>query len=200
MGWQWHQLYYMQIICTSLQIDSHASTTSLIFLRAGCFSCCPTNSVKALKALQVVLYNRHKMVAVALCNSKCDWLLCKVWVQVPLMIRVLKVDRKPMTWWCCVLWKKRLAICTLLFSVATKLLVHTYYVVSLFGDLLTNKPLERHDETYTGPVWCCRLVNQIEYLGCWGGTDRWTQTPNWCFILTTQWRRALVTRQGGGPL
>jgi len=50
MGWQWHQLDYMQIICTTLQTDNHASTPSLNFLRAGCSSWCPTNSVKALKA------------------------------------------------------------------------------------------------------------------------------------------------------
>jgi len=30
MGWQWHQLDHMQIICTSLQTYSHASTPSLI--------------------------------------------------------------------------------------------------------------------------------------------------------------------------
>jgi len=35
-GWQWHQLNHMQIICTSLQTDNHASTSSLIFLQAGC--------------------------------------------------------------------------------------------------------------------------------------------------------------------
>ena len=34
--------------CTSLQTDNHASTSSLKFLRAGCPSCRPTNSVKAL--------------------------------------------------------------------------------------------------------------------------------------------------------
>ena len=49
MGWQWHQLDHMQVICTSLQTDNHASTSSLKFLRAGCPSCSPTNSVKALK-------------------------------------------------------------------------------------------------------------------------------------------------------
>ena len=38
----------MQIIRTSLQTDSHASTSSF-FLRAGCSSWHPTNSVKALK-------------------------------------------------------------------------------------------------------------------------------------------------------
>ena len=31
MGWQWYQLDHMQIICTSLQTDNHASTSSLIF-------------------------------------------------------------------------------------------------------------------------------------------------------------------------
>jgi len=49
-GWQWHQLDRMQIIRTSLQTDNHASTSSLSFLQAGCSSCRPTNSVKALKA------------------------------------------------------------------------------------------------------------------------------------------------------
>jgi len=29
MGWQWHQLDHMQIICTSLQTHNHASTSSL---------------------------------------------------------------------------------------------------------------------------------------------------------------------------
>jgi len=27
MGWQWHQLDHMQIICTSLQTDNHVSTS-----------------------------------------------------------------------------------------------------------------------------------------------------------------------------
>ena len=47
--WQWHQLGHMQV-CTSLQIDNHASTPPLSFLQTGCPSCRPTNSVKALKA------------------------------------------------------------------------------------------------------------------------------------------------------
>jgi len=37
--------------CTSLQTDNHASTTPLGFLQARCPSCHPTNSVKALKAV-----------------------------------------------------------------------------------------------------------------------------------------------------
>jgi len=48
--WHWHQLGYMQV-CTSLQADNHANTPPLSFLQAGCRSCRPTNSVKALKAI-----------------------------------------------------------------------------------------------------------------------------------------------------
>jgi len=50
--WQWHQLGYMQV-CNSLQTDNHASTPPLSFLQAGCPSCCPTNSTKALKAVLI---------------------------------------------------------------------------------------------------------------------------------------------------
>jgi len=41
---QWHQLGL------HLAPDNHASTPPLSFLQAGCPSCRPTNSVKALKA------------------------------------------------------------------------------------------------------------------------------------------------------
>jgi len=37
-------------VCTSLQTENHASTPPLSFLQARCPSCCPINSVKALKA------------------------------------------------------------------------------------------------------------------------------------------------------
>jgi len=50
--WQWHQLGHMQV-CTSLKTDNHASTSPLRFLQAGCPSCRPTNSVKALKAVVI---------------------------------------------------------------------------------------------------------------------------------------------------
>jgi len=33
MGWQWHQLDHVQIICTPLQTDKHASISSLSFYR-----------------------------------------------------------------------------------------------------------------------------------------------------------------------
>ena len=50
--WQRHQLGRMQV-CTSLQTDNHTSTPPLSFLQAGCPSCRPSNSVKALKATSV---------------------------------------------------------------------------------------------------------------------------------------------------
>jgi len=40
-------------VCTLLQTDNHTSTPPLCFLQAGCPSCRPTNSVKALKAAVV---------------------------------------------------------------------------------------------------------------------------------------------------
>jgi len=53
--WQWQQLGHMQV-CTSPQTDNHASTSPLSFLHAGCPSCRPTNSVKALKATPIRSY------------------------------------------------------------------------------------------------------------------------------------------------
>jgi len=53
--WQWHQLGHMQVqVCTSLQTDNHTSTPSLSFLQAGCPSCHPTNSIKAIKVLLTI--------------------------------------------------------------------------------------------------------------------------------------------------
>jgi len=50
MGWQWHQPDHMQSFALrSRQITMPARHHSK-FLRAGCPSCRPTNSVKALKA------------------------------------------------------------------------------------------------------------------------------------------------------
>jgi len=47
--WQWHQLGYMQI-CTSPQIEYWDAGMVIYLLQAGCTSCHPTNSIKALKA------------------------------------------------------------------------------------------------------------------------------------------------------
>jgi len=37
IGWQWHQLDHMQIICTSLQTDNRTGTSSLNFYRPDAF-------------------------------------------------------------------------------------------------------------------------------------------------------------------
>jgi len=47
-------------VCTSLQTDNHTSTSPLSFLQAGCPSCRPTNSVKALKALYKSVYYYYR--------------------------------------------------------------------------------------------------------------------------------------------
>ena len=49
--WQWNQLPRNMQVCTALQTDNHASTPPLSFLQAGCPSCRPANSIKALKAI-----------------------------------------------------------------------------------------------------------------------------------------------------
>jgi len=49
---QWHQLGHMQV-STLLQTDNHANTSPLSLLQAGCPSCRPANSIKALKAFML---------------------------------------------------------------------------------------------------------------------------------------------------
>ena len=68
--WQQHQLGYMQV-CTSLQADNHASTPPLSFLQAGCPSCRPTNSVKALKYSAIERYVLHHHAKVCGDRSYC---------------------------------------------------------------------------------------------------------------------------------
>jgi len=63
--WQWHQLKHMQV-CTSLQTDNHASTPTLSFLQAGCPSCRPTNSVKALKANKTTTARQNERLTLPL--------------------------------------------------------------------------------------------------------------------------------------
>jgi len=50
MGWQWHQLNHMQIICTSLQTHNHANTSSLNFYKPDALPDAQPTCVKAPKA------------------------------------------------------------------------------------------------------------------------------------------------------
>ena len=75
--WQRHQLGCMQV-CTSLHAstqDNHASTPPLSFLQAGCLSCRPTNSVKALKGKSTPLksYIFHARVSIAGVSCRRRW-------------------------------------------------------------------------------------------------------------------------------
>ena len=51
--WQWYQLGHMQVFI-SLQTDNHASNPPLSFLVAGCPSCRPTNSAKAMAYINYI--------------------------------------------------------------------------------------------------------------------------------------------------
>ena len=62
--WQWHQLGHMQI-CTSPHTLNHVSIPPLSFLQARCPSCCPANSIKALKANMVA----QKCVYIIICAA-----------------------------------------------------------------------------------------------------------------------------------
>ena len=53
MGWQWHQPDHMQVICTSLQTDNHASTSSLTFL-PGWMSFLPPNQQRQSRDMKGV--------------------------------------------------------------------------------------------------------------------------------------------------
>jgi len=57
-------------VCTSLQTDNHANTPPLSFLQAGCPSCRPTNSVKALKDLSKRRHRKIIYVKVPLKSGK----------------------------------------------------------------------------------------------------------------------------------
>jgi len=57
MGWQWHQLDHMQMLCTSIQTDNHASTSSLNFYRPhGLPTSQPTVSMHCRQAEYTYMY------------------------------------------------------------------------------------------------------------------------------------------------
>ena len=78
---QWHQLGHMQI-CTSLQTDNHASNPPLSFLQAGCPSCHPTNSLKALKGL----LNSVTAVEMLLCCLEFVEVILRGWCDVNYLV------------------------------------------------------------------------------------------------------------------
>jgi len=102
--WQWQQVGHMQV-CTSLQTDDHASTQPLSFLQAGCPSCRPTNSVKALKARMsdlndaclVILDNMQWnvllfMIKIFLCTWTIIVFVISIFYQVRQWLELLQLD------------------------------------------------------------------------------------------------------------
>ena len=60
MGWQWHQLNHMQIICTSLQTDNHASTSSLhIFYRPDALPAAQPTASKQWRYISKTVHDKY---------------------------------------------------------------------------------------------------------------------------------------------
>ena len=72
--WQWYQLGHMQV-CTTLQTDNYASTPPLSFLQAGCPSCRPTNSVKALRHHSTIHCSNRSISPACRAHSSSVWQL-----------------------------------------------------------------------------------------------------------------------------
>jgi len=63
MGWQWHQPDFMQIICTSLQTDNHASTSSIKLVTGRTLFLMPNQQCQALKAIRRINNNLEHSLA-----------------------------------------------------------------------------------------------------------------------------------------
>jgi len=59
MGWQWHQLDYIQIIWTSLQTDNHTSTSSLKLFTGWMFFLMPNQQCQSIEGRQQYVTARH---------------------------------------------------------------------------------------------------------------------------------------------
>ena len=99
--WQWHQLGMCKSAHRSRQITTPAPQHS-VFLQAGCPSCRPTNSVKALKAQLFTNLERkwpweQKLRLTALCNKRHTWRKPKK--HTSNVRRCSASDSKRFVWW-----------------------------------------------------------------------------------------------------
>ena len=61
--WQWHQLDHIQIICTSLQTDNHASTSPLSFYRPDSVPVAqPCQSTEAHSCKRIIRFKKFKYI------------------------------------------------------------------------------------------------------------------------------------------
>jgi len=75
---------------TLLQTDNHTSTPPLSFLQAGCPSCRPTNSVKALKESYDVTHDISVLITFA--TVEVIWLYALVSDQILALTHVLHIN------------------------------------------------------------------------------------------------------------
>ena len=61
MGWQWHQLDCIQVICTSLQTDNHANTPTLSFYRLDALPA--TQTIASMQWKYKVVHTSRPVVA-----------------------------------------------------------------------------------------------------------------------------------------
>jgi len=58
MGWQWHQLDNIQVICISLQTDNHVSTLSLSFFTGQMLLLLPNQQRQITEGTTLVTVSR----------------------------------------------------------------------------------------------------------------------------------------------
>ena len=101
MGLQWHQLDDMQIICTSLQTDNHASTSSLSFFTGRMLFLTPNQQRQGIQGIiiivlmlldwyrQIICHSNRAMAVIHRAFARCIYVLYKhriplsvvVWVE-----------------------------------------------------------------------------------------------------------------------
>ena len=84
MWWQWHQLDHMQIICTTLQTDNHASTPSLSFFTGRMLFLTPNQQCQS-KPVETFrrclsICNQKTSTVVSTCRPiwQCSWWWCNL--------------------------------------------------------------------------------------------------------------------------
>jgi len=72
MEWQWHQLDHMQITCTSLQTDNHASTSSLKFFTGWMLFMMPDQQCQSTEGKKKFTASAHNAIISYLnwCNTQ----------------------------------------------------------------------------------------------------------------------------------
>jgi len=64
MGWQWHQLDHMLIICTSFQTDNPASTSSLKFFTGRMLFLTPSQQCQSTEGKLLNIFIEYKFLSI----------------------------------------------------------------------------------------------------------------------------------------